>query len=174
MVECQLRISGKTWQSTPQNGCPGAAPLVRQDRVRTEGRILIRPGGPFRFRSRLAVSCSGPADGPKGMALEQLVAYRPAGPLKGTLQFVVFGIPGWDQRIYLYEPGLYQQFQFPVYNGSGQKITGVVSYTPARRITAGIKCSVVRYEHQHTLGTGNDQMEGNRQWESGIQLRFRF
>jgi hypothetical protein len=173
-LKWQLGISCKTWQTTEEPDGPGAGMLVRHDLVRAETRIILDPGGSFRSQARLAISFPGAMKGPSGMALMQQASAKIRETLSSTLQFVVFRVPEWDQRICIYEPGLYHQFSFPVYHGTGQKLAWVLSYRPVRWITLGLKFSAIRYDHQDAIGSGNEMVEGNRRWETGGQLRFRF
>ena len=55
---------------------------------------------------------------------------------------MVYHVPSWDNRIYLYEPGLFQQFSFPVLSGTGNKITLVTSVKAGKRLTLEARGSI--------------------------------
>ncbi len=74
----------------------------------------------------------------------------------------MYHVPSWDNRIYIHEPGLYQQFRFPVYYGNGNKISVLASVKPGKRITLEARASVVH------------EGEKNNNWETDLQLRLNF
>jgi len=71
---------------------------------------------------------------------------------------VLFQVAEWENRIYLYEPGLYYSFSFPAFYGQGQKTTLLLTLKPLRRITLSAKIS----------GVTNRNIP---HWESALQLR---
>ena len=94
--------------------------------------------------------------------------------MKYTCQFVVFNVVDWDNRIYLYESGLYYSFNFPAYYGTGQKITSVVTLKTSNRITLAGKVSAITYNDRRGTGSGNDLIPGNKKWEVEMQMRLSF
>jgi hypothetical protein len=71
----------------------------------------------------------------------------------------MFHVPLWDNRICLYEPGLYQQFRFPVYSGTGNKFTMLTLMKATKRLSLEGMCSVIK-------------KNGLEIWEAGFQLRL--
>ncbi|MCD4709782.1 MAG: hypothetical protein K8R52_02975, partial [Bacteroidales bacterium] len=114
----------------------------------------------FKWQTRLVISYySQQLEEVPGFAAVQQVTLRTSWNLKATAQFVLFQVTDWENRIYLYEPGVYYSFSFPAYYGSGQKTTLLLTLKPVRRITFSVKIS----------GITNS---GNQKWEAAIQLRL--
>jgi hypothetical protein len=129
----------------------------------------------LKWQSRIIVSfLSGKSNLITGYAAVHQVGMNLMQYLKCSFQFVVFCVADWDNRIYLYEPGLYYSFNFPVYYGRGQKISSVVSLKTGSRVTLAGKVSMITYNDRNETGSGNDLIEGNKKWEFEMQLRLSF
>jgi hypothetical protein len=173
-LQWRIRFVKKIWQQTPSSGRQGIRSLIQNQLTRADGRVDCQLSDMLKWQSRLvATFVSGDQAVPGYAALQQVGVNRPAW-LKCTIQFVVFNIPHWDNRIYLYEPGLYHHFDFPVYSGRGQKLTMLVSLNPANSMILEGKISAVSYHDRDQVGSGNDVVEGSRKFSTGLQLRFTF
>lgn len=157
----RMRIVSTSKQQTPSTDRPGIRPLARVNNNKIDGRLIYTPSARFTWQSRLVLSyMPGKLRGGGHAGLQQL-NFRVSSWLKCTAQLLVFNIPSWNNRIYLYEPGLFQQFSFPVYSGTGNKISGVVAVKPFRGITLEGKGSFYRDTEKE-------------KWEAGLQLRLNF
>jgi len=161
ILQWKLRMTFTSRQVTPSSGLPGIQPLHNIGNSKIDGKLLYRPLESFTWQSRLVISYTPREFADRGHAAIQQVALHVNNTFKCTAQFVIFHIPSWNNRICLYEPGLYQQFRFPVYSGMGNKLSFAVSMKLAKRLVLEGKCSVL-------LKNGME----NR--EAGIQLRMNF
>ncbi len=169
----KIRGVSKTWQRTPDEGTMGIRPLKEFRVNRLDLHLTYSSGPAITWQSRLILSRLSPSEetSPAYAAMQQ--AGLLADPrLKATLQFVLFRVREWDNRIYLYEPGFYYGFSFPVYYGHGQKTTFLLVWKVIRGITLSAKLSCIAYFDRQETGSGNDRAEGNRLWESGLQMRL--
>jgi len=171
-VRWQLRISGKTWQETEPSGLAGPRLLVRHSLCGFDARFGIISPGHLEYFSRIIATLTGPGHR-KGVAVVQQAGNLRPDWLRIRLQFVVFDIPVWNGRIYLYEPGMYHQFNFPVYNGTGQKITMVLGISRIRPAVLEARISATHHQHADHLGSGDHRVNGNMRWEAGMQIRIR-
>jgi hypothetical protein len=123
-------------------------------------RLLPLPSASFQFRctARMHKGQSRP-----GLATALLASFQPGKWMQVKTQFVVFSIPSWEHRIYLYEPGLYLRPRFPALNGIGQKIKGVFVIKPSRHIVL-----------ETQVGGIFRKEPGKNILEAGMQLRFTF
>lgn len=127
---------------------------------RMDGRVIYTPKSWVSWQSRLIISYSPGKFAEKGYAALQQITFRHKKGIRLTAHLVLFHIPSWDRRIYIYEPVLYQQFSFPVYNGSGNKLTLLFSIKTGQRISMEIKGSLL-FESEL------------KKWETAMQLRVR-
>ena len=143
--------------------------------TRFDGRLVYQSGPSLRWQSRLVISLlSGtPLPVPAFACLQEL-RLQATSKLHSTLQFVVFRINDWENRIYLHEPSFYYSFRFPSYYGSGQKTTFLITTKALKGIVLSLKISGTRYYDRLESGSGKDLVQGNRLWETGVQLRLNF
>jgi len=114
----------------------------------------------FRWQSRLVLGyCRSGHNSSSGYAAVQQLTFN-TDHYRFTAQVVLFHVKDWANRIYLYEPGFYYSFNFPVYYGTGHKTTILFDLKPAKGFGVAVKLS----------GTGN---KGKQSWESGIQIRIK-
>ncbi|OQY15436.1 MAG: hypothetical protein B6I32_07405, partial [Desulfobacterium sp. 4572_20] len=66
----------------------------------------------------------------------------------------------------------YYSFNFPVFYGSGQKTTILITLRPLRQLSFSTKISIIEYRNKEVIGSGFDQINGNKKWEAGLQLRL--
>ena len=139
---------------------PGIRPLISMQTLRIVGRITYMPLPWFTWQSRLDISFApGKAEGVGHTALQQLTV-RIKERIKCTTRLVLYNVPTWDYRIYLHEPGLYQQFKFPVYSGTGSKISILTSLKATKRINFEARASL-------------DRERVRKRWEAEMQLRLK-
>jgi hypothetical protein len=132
--------------------------------------MVIKPAGTFQWQSRLVASFISESRPVPGYAAIHQAGAVLHDMLKCTVQFVVFNISRWDNRIYLYEPGLYHQFSFPSFYGKGQKITLVSALKPGKRIIFEGKFSMLTYHDRDQIGSGSEMVEGSRKFGTGFQI----
>ncbi len=171
----KFRISHKVWQTTPKGNATGARLLKTSKVTRLDFRLIMGHESPLQWHSRTVVSLLSQHEQtiPAYAAVQQLRLETPP-HLRCVLQFVVFHVSHWDNRIYLYEPGFYYNFHFPVYYGTGQKTSIVITVKPGKKISIAGKASVITHQNRDQMGTGNNQISGNRKWELGAQFRISF
>jgi hypothetical protein len=198
----RFRIYEKRWQSTPEKEAKGI-PATKSSRLirsevgfdflpgrgrygkpeqsvapslstrRTVGELNLKPLE-LRWQSRLILSwLQGQPVSRPDFAVDQRMTLRCGSSFRSTLQLVVFNVTAWDNRIYLYEPGLYYSFNFPLCHGSGEKITAVIALKTGKKLTLSGKLGTVIYHDRDYTGTGMERREGNQQWEMELQLRLR-
>lgn len=159
-VQWKFRVVSKTWQTTPANETVKLRSLQDSRVSRMDARLTYNHQDLFRWQTRLVLSYFNQQHHPApAFAAVQQITVGSNNKWKATIQFVLFQVTEWENRIYLYEPGLYYSFSFPAYYGSGQKTTLLLTLKPVRRLTLSAKLSGI---------TNN----GNRKWESAIQLRL--
>lgn len=170
-LQWRIRVVKKIWQSTPEHNDPGLRPTRKSHLSRFDARIAGGQVG--QWQSRLLVSFLAESQHPyPAYAAVQQFSFMPLKQVKSTLQFVVFDVRDWDNRIYLYEPGLYYSFNFPSLYGSGHKTTLVLTLKSMDKLTLAAKVACTLYQRKKNLGTGNDLITGNKKWSVDMQLRL--
>ena len=174
-LQWRIRLVSKTWQSTPAHEPSGIRPLEQSRVTRLDGRLLHQTGTPLTWQSRMVISLLSTEDKPvPAYAAIQQAKIQLGSFLHCSVQFVLFHVMDWENRIYLYEPGFYYSFSFPSYYGRGQKTTLLLTLKALKGIALSAKISTINYPQKETLRSGNDLVIGNRLWETGVQLRLTF
>ena len=165
----------KAWQSTPHGGSTGVRPLMESRLNRFDFRLIHTSSQHFSWQSRWFISFLSPAQKPIPAFAALFQAKIQASPhLQGRVQFVLFRVEDWENRIYLHEPAFYYSFSFPCYYGMGQKCTFLLTLKDLSKITLSAKLSGIYYHDRMESGSGVDLVNGNRIWETALQLRMKF
>jgi len=198
----KFRIYEKAWQSSQNNKAKGIPAVIHRRLFRAEMSFNYLPGRgrygdpedkyissqgirqaprelklrrvKLQWNSRVIFSWIGgqPANRP-AFTVDQRINLRTSSFLSSTLQLVVFHVTSWENRIYLYEPGLLYSFNFPLCYGSGERITGVVVFKTGKKLTLSGKLSTVIYHDREVMGSGPERREGNQKWEWELQMRMK-
>jgi len=159
-LQWKARLVCKAWQTTPADESSAIRTLQDFRVSRLDGQWTYTHQDRFKWHGRLVVGYlteKGPTV--PGYAAVQRITAVSHGYLSVTAQHVIFHVADWENRIYLYEPGFYYNFSFPVCYGTGQRTTFLVTFKPTTWLTFSVKV------------TGANA-NGNRKWETGAQLRL--
>jgi hypothetical protein len=153
------------WISHPEN--------LSRYKFRLEGRFEANPG--FRFKTRVECGFSSEkvkSIGP-GWLFFQDIEYSPAAMnLKCWLRACIFDVPDYDSRIYTYENDVLYDFTSSMLYGKGIRGIIMFTYSPAEWFDLWLRFSTVYYTSRQ-IGSGWDEIEGNRQNEIEIQVRIK-
>ncbi|MDR0370657.1 MAG: helix-hairpin-helix domain-containing protein [Prevotellaceae bacterium] len=95
-------------------------------------------------------------------------------PLKMDFSFRVFDAENYDNRIYAYEKDILYAFSIPVYYGIGNRYYLTVRYEPNENISFWFKIAQTVYaDDRDVIGSGNEQIQGNRKTDIRFLLRWK-
>lgn len=154
-----------TWISHPEN--------QSQCKFRLEGRFEADPG--FRFKTR--IECGFTSEKVRminpGWLLFQDIEYSPSRmDMKFWLRACIFDVPEYISRIYAYENDVLYDFTSSMFYGKGLRGVLMFTYSPVDCLDLWLRFSTVYYTSRQ-IGSGNDEIEGNRQNEIEIQVRIK-
>ena len=142
-------------------------------KFRLEGRFEADPG--FRFKSRIECGFSSEhiESIDPGWMFFQDIEYSFSGlDLKFWLRACIFDVPDYESRIYAYENDVLYDFTSSMHYGKGIRGIVMFTYSPADLLDLWLRLSTVYYTSRQ-IGSGNDEIEGNRQNEIEIQVRIK-
>jgi Helix-hairpin-helix motif len=99
--------------------------------------------------------------------------------LSGNLSVAVFDTDDYDTRIYIYEPDLLYNFSLPAYYGKGlnyylnlhQDLSGLIPQSQKHfHLSGWLRWSQTFYPGAVSIGTGLDEIKGNRKSEVKAQI----
>ncbi len=89
-------------------------------------------------------------------------------------RLVLFDTEDWDNRQYIYERNVLWLFSIPALSGQGMRYYLVGQYRISPKLTFWTRFARTMYTDREIIGTGLQQIQGNRITETTVQLRYQF
>jgi hypothetical protein len=159
---------------TPEEKSNRTTPVETKN-YRIELIILSIPC--IQLKSRLAFKTSQhvPVAKQRGVLFFQDIQYHKAGH-KNTYFFrhALFSSSDYSTRIYAYENDVLYSFSVPAYYGTGSKYYLMIRHKMNRLLSAWLRYERTYYSQQTSIGSGNEQIDGNHKSAISLQLRLSF
>lgn len=110
----------------------------------------------------------------QGYLLYQEARWTASPVLQMDVRYALFQTDGYDARVYAYESDALYVLSNPSFSGSGERLYLLLRMAPTRALTFWLKGGLTRYEHIKAVGSGLDEVQGNRLREVNAQLQWRF
>ena len=94
--------------------------------------------------------------------------------LRVNARLALFETDGFDARIFVYENDLTGVFSVPALAGRGARAYVLLSASPAPAVLVQARLAATWFRDVRRLGSGADEIEGNRVRDLGVQVRVRF
>ena len=95
-------------------------------------------------------------------------------PLSVSVQGTWFHTDDYDSRVYASERGLLYTFYTPSFYGKGFRYSAHLRYDLSKNFMFLAKFGQTVYQDRETIGSGNDEIPGNRKADLQMQLRIKF
>ncbi len=109
-----------------------------------------------------------------GLILYQDVRWQALRRLQLDARLAFFDTDDFDARVYAYENDLLYTFSVPAFFGQGQRAYLLAKYDVTENLTLQAKYAATRFQDVDTVGSGLDEVEGNRLREIRAQVRWTF
>lgn len=109
----------------------------------------------------------------KGYAMLQDIAFR-KGNATINARYALFDTDDFDNRQYVFENDVWLSFSMPAYYGIGVRRYVMIQYKFNRTYTVWLRYSNTRYLQREKIGSGADEIDGNRQNDIKFELRIKF
>lgn len=111
----------------------------------------------------------------KGFLIYQDVVYKPlSSPWSASARITLFDTDDFDTRIYTYENDLIYYYAIPAFADKGTRYYINLRYKGIRNLTAEIKFARTRWLDVTSIGSSNDEIQGNKRTEVRAQIIYRF
>lgn len=171
-VRTETREEGMRHVTTEGHTVEGLHPVTRQS---------IRVHGEYSFSQRLRLRMrvegtrhSGRQETTTGILLYQGLRWRPMAWLQLDTRWSLFDTGGFGARLYTYEHDLLYTFSIPVFSGRGARHYVLFRVKPTRRIHVELKYGATHYRDVTSVGSGLDEVEGQRVRDVRGQVRWTF
>ena len=110
-----------------------------------------------------------------GFVIYQDIAFKKMGfPLSANARFAVFRTPSYNTRIYAYESDVLYSFSIPAYYGNGIRYYLTLRYSATRWLDFWVRWAQTYRSDVKVIGSGLDQIDGNKRSDIRVQMRIRF
>lgn len=130
----------------------------------------------FQIKSRIEyVTLERPSsEDEKGMIFTQDILFKPkSSPVDIALRYALFDTDSYDTRIYSYENNALYVFAVPAYYYRGSRAYVLLRYTFLRKYDLWFRYAVNIYANRDSLGSGAEEITGNKRSEITLQLRIK-
>ncbi|HEX4876667.1 MAG TPA: hypothetical protein VFV31_08350 [Chitinophagaceae bacterium] len=148
--------------------------LVYLPRQNWRTQVTLRPSRNLLLRSRAEVMWYDR----KGLNAENGflgffdIGYKPLmKPLSGILRLQYFETGGYNSRIYAYENDVLYSYSIPAFFDKGFRYYCNLSYDITRKITVWLRWAQTIYRDKESIGSGLDEISGNKRSEMRLQAR---
>ncbi len=175
----QARTETKETGADVLNSIPGSivGGLLNETRqtLRLQGEYDANRS--LRLRSRIEGSrflTQGVETASFGVLVYQDVRWQTTSWLRLDARLTFFDTDDFDSRIYQYENDLTGVFSIPALSGRGIRTYALATITPVEGLHFQIKLAETIFENVTSVSSGNNEIDGNRVRDLGVQLRYSF
>ena len=95
-------------------------------------------------------------------------------PLSFDVRYEVFDADSYDNRFYLYEKDILYAFSTPMFYGKGLRYYLNVKYEIVKwKLAFWVKIAQTNYFDREAIGTGRDEIQGNRKTDVRLLIRWK-
>lgn len=148
---------------------------VKKQNYRLELNYQVHKHVALRNRLEICQYQKGEHPNEFGYLAYQDIIYHPLQTkLSGNLRFAIFDTRGFNSRIYTYENDVLYSYSVPAFQYSGLRFYINGRYSLSRGLDIWARYAITSYTNQETIGSGLDQIDGNRRSEIKLQVRYQF
>lgn len=172
---CRLRHRSRQVNSPISEGRIRSLLETGDTRIRYHINYHVSPALEFRNRLEFArYEREGEPD-EKGFMVYQDILWRPENiPLSVAFRYALFETDSYNTRMYAYENDVLYAFSFPPYYDRGYRTYLTARYTLSESVDIWMRYALTVLPGRETIGTGLNEIEGNRRSEAKAQIRIRF
>jgi hypothetical protein len=153
------------------------SPVIPQPRqnFRLHSVYKINPSLSIRNRAELVWFDNRGISKEQGFLTYVDLAFKPAlKPLSASIRLQYFETDGYNSRLYAYENDVLYSFSIPVFYEKGFRYYLNANYDIGRKSTLWFRIAQTLNPDRSTVGSGLDEIEGNRRTEVKLQFMYRF
>ena len=177
----QLEVYARyRWESKAKNYNPFndiLSPVVQKPRQNFRAQINYRINPEFVFRNRIELvwyDKKGEGNQNGFLAFTDLL-YKPMMKrYSANVRLQYFETDGYDSRLYAYENDVLYSYSIPVFYDKGYRYYFNLNYDLTRKLTFWFRWAQTIYKDATTVGSGLDEISGNKKTEVKLQLQYIF
>jgi hypothetical protein len=153
------------------------SPVIYQPRQnwRTQVSYKFSPAVTLRNRAEIVWFDKKSAMAGQGFLLYGDLLYKPLMKrYSGNMRLLYFETDGYNSRLYAFENDVLYSFAIPVFYDKGYRYYLNFNYDVGKRLTVWAKVGQTVYKEKNTVGTGLDEIQGNRKTDVKFQVQYKF
>ena len=144
-------------------------------RLRYHASYFISPVIELRSRAELSEYRLEDFSPERGWLLYQDILYKPRKlPLSLAFRFAVFETDSYNARFYAYENDVLYAFSIPAYFDNGGRTYLLARYSAGNVLDIWMRYALTRLPGRESMGSGLNEISGDRKSELKAQIRVRF
>jgi len=175
-LKLSSRFKQQVREENPDDNIAGSG-LETVDKQNYRFEIIYSINDRFSLRNRAEIVRfqKGEAKYELGFLNYQDIIYKPlSSKLSGNIRFGIFDTESFNSRIYAYENDVLYSYSVPAYQGKGVRFYINARYTLVRGFDLWLRYSLTSYYDQKNVGSGDDQIRGNKRSDVRLQIRYQF
>jgi hypothetical protein len=101
--------------------------------------------------------------------------YKPVmSPFSFNLRYAIFNSDDFNTRLYAYESDVLYYYYIPSYYYKGSRVYANIRYQYKKWLDVWLKVGQWLYDNRTTVGSGNDEIAGNKKTDVRVQVRISF
>ncbi len=92
----------------------------------------------------------------------------------GNIRLLYFETDGYDSRMYAYENDVLYSFSIPVLYDKGYRYYANINYDVNKKCTLWLRWAQTIFRNRQTVGSGLDEIAGNKRTEIKVQMQYVF
>ncbi len=174
-MEVYLQVRNKWREDNDVRASQPIRPLQVIVKQSMRGQLAYHINTSIESRTRIELSRYGTENRQTGWMIYQDILYDPLeSPLSFTTRLAWYHTQSYDSGIYAYENDLLYNFYVPNYNGQGLRTYLNVRYDGIRHVTLEARYALTRLNNVESIGSGLDEISGNKRSEVKFQIRYSF
>ena len=153
------------------------SPVITKPRQnwRTQVNYIIHPGITLRNRVEMVWYDKRGQLPEQGYLTYMDVLWKPLlKPCSGSIRMEYFESDSYNSRLYTYENDVLYSFSIPVLYDKGVRYYLNLNYDLTKKITVWARWAQTVYKNKNLIGSGLDEIRGNKRSECKFQLIYKF
>lgn len=153
------------------------SPVLQQPRKtwRTQISYKVNPSITLRNRTEIVWFDKKGISEEQGFLTYFDFLYKPQlSPFAAGIRVQYFETDGYNSRLYAYENDVLYSFSIPVFYEKGYRYYFNINYDVNKKMTVWAKFAQTLYRDKNLIGSGLDEIEGNKKSEIKVQVMYRF
>ena len=174
-IYIRYRTESKFKNFNPDNFNLSPVLSTLRQNIRTQINFKVNSTFTYRNRVEMVWFSNRPSDSQTGFLIFSDCIFKPMMKrYSGGIRLQYFETDDYNSRIYVYENDLLYSFSIPVFYDKGFRYYLNFNYGLSKNSTFWLRWSQTIYKDKFSIGSGLDEIAGNKKSEIKLQWQFLF